>query len=298
MTTTPLDHHHRPTSRRRRRLHRPVVAFAAAVGILGLTGCDPGPGYKGVCTGADALTGVTIVIDFQGLDGNDGRPAETITRCSPNPNPGTDRTGIQALQDAGIDVTGVNQWGLGFVCRLAARPAIDEPLPVEGDPGYTEACVATPPAAAYWSYWHAPGTGHSWIYSSFGALNRKVVPGGFEGWSFSLNAGPTANPVPGVDPYNPAADPTAPRVTLAVSDVDATIRLGQSTQLAWTSTNAVSLATATGPGAGGGTWSGALTPLNGSRTITPTARGAYTYLLQATSPTGQTAITSATLTVE
>lgn len=298
MTTAPLDVQHRTRPRRLRRRHRPAVAFAAAVGILGLTGCDPGPGYKGVCTGDDALTGVTIVIDFQELNGNDGRPAETITRCSPNPNPGTDRTGIQALQDAGIDVTGLNQWGLGFVCRLNARPAIDEPLPVEGDPDYTEACVVTPPAAAYWSYWHAPGTGHTWTYSSFGALNRKVVPGGFEGWSFSMNAGPTTNPVPRVDPYNPAVDPVAPRATLSVNDLDAKIQLGQSVQLVWTSTNASGLLAGTFPATGGGNWSGPLTPVNGSRVITPTARGDYAYLIQATSPGGQQILSSATLTVE
>lgn len=186
-------------------LARPAVALATVVAAaaLGLTGCRPG--YDGPCSGVDAQTGVTIVIDFQGLDGNDGRAAPTIVRCSPNPNPGTSRTGMQALADAGIDVTEVAQSGAGFVCRLKERPAADEPLPIDGQPGYTESCATTPPASAYWSYWYASGTGHSWTYSTRGALNRNVVPGGFEGWSFSLNAGPTTNPVPRVDPHNPAA---------------------------------------------------------------------------------------------
>lgn len=286
------------TARHRRR--RLLATGAGAVGVLssvGLTGCDPGPGYKGVCTGDDALTGVTIVIDFQELDGNDGRPAETIVRCSPNPEPGTDRTGIEALEDAGIVVDGVGQWGLGFVCRLASRPAADEPLPVDGNPTYREQCAVTPPASAYWSYWHAPGTGHSWTYSNFGALNRKVVPGGFEGWSFALNAGPTSNPEPRVDPYNPAADPSAPRVTLGVADVDNTIALGQSTTLSWTATNVTNLTAATLPETGGGAWSGAVTPLNGSRSIKPTARGTFLYVLQGAGPNGTT-YASVTLTVE
>jgi len=285
-------------SRRKRssRSLRAAVLVVGALSVLGLTGCDPKPGYDGICTGDDALTGVTVVIDFQGLDGNDGRPAPTIVRCSPNPEPGTDRTGIQALQDAGIEVEGVGQWGLGFVCRLANRPASDEPIPVDGDPGYTEQCQLTPPAAAYWSYWHASGTGHTWTYSNFGALNRTVVPGGFEGWSFSLDAGPTSNPVPRVDPYNPAADPNGPLVTIGVSDLDNTIALGQSTTISWSSTNVTALNAGTIPGAGGGTWTGALTPLDGSRTVTPTARGTYLYLLQGTGPSG-TVVASVVLTV-
>ncbi|GIF77234.1 hypothetical protein [Asanoa siamensis] len=165
---------------------------------------DPTKGYNGICTGADALTGVTVVIDFQELNGNGGVAAPTITRCSPNASPGTARTGIKALQDAGIGVTGVAQWGLGFVCRLENRPSAIESIPRAGNPTYKEACVVTPPANAYWSYWHATGAGTTWTYSSFGALNRTVVPGGFEGWSFSLNRTASTNPVPRVTPRNPA----------------------------------------------------------------------------------------------
>lgn len=265
---------------------RSLAVVAAVVGLVGLTGCDPQPGYEGVCTGDDALTGVTVVIDFQDLDGNDGRPAPTIVRCSPNPEPGQDRTGIEALEDAGIEVHGVDRWGLGFVCRLDNRPAVDEPLPLDDIPGYTEACAVTPPTAAYWSYWHAPGTGHTWTYSNLGALNRKVTPGGFEGWSFSMNANANTNPEPGVDPYNPGADPTAPSVTLGVSDIDNTIALGQSTTISWTSTNVTALSSGTAPGTGGGNWTGSVTPLNGSRTVTPTARGTYLYLPLGTGPDG------------
>jgi len=165
---------------------------------------DPTKGYAGICTGADALTGVTVVVDFQELDGNGGTAAPTITRCSPNATPGAARTGIKALQDAGIAVAGTAQWGLGFVCRLELRPSATESIPRTGNPNYKEACVVTPPAQAYWSYWHADGSGTTWTYSSFGALNRNVVPGGFEGWSFSLNKTATTNPPPGVTPQNPA----------------------------------------------------------------------------------------------
>ncbi|MEU9891450.1 hypothetical protein [Sphaerisporangium sp. NPDC051011] len=255
-------------------------------------------GYDGICTGADALTGVTIVIDFQELNGNGGTPAPTVTRCSPNPTPGTQRTGIQALQDAGISVTGVAQWGLAFVCRLQGRPSAAESIPITSNPNYHEACVVTPPAAAYWSYWHATGAGTTWTYSSYGASNRNVVPGGFEGWSFSLNKTATSNPPPGVTPNNPAVNPNNPTVNLSVDDLDRKINLGQSTSLTWTSTNATSLAAfSVAPATGGGSWSGALAVPGGTKTITPTAKGTYTYTISATG-TGGTVYNTATLTVQ
>lgn len=179
-----------------------VVAAPASAGTT-----TTAQAYDGICTGPDALTGTTVVIDFQDLDGNGGVPAPTITRCSPDATPGTPRNGIEALQDAGISVTGVVRWGLGFVCRLENRPSPTETIPTDSDPTYREACVNTPPAQAYWSYWHADGSGTTWTYSNWGALNRDVVPGGFEGWSFSLNNSATTNPWPEVTPRNPAVEP-------------------------------------------------------------------------------------------
>lgn len=188
---------------------RKTLTFLAGAAVAATTAVALAPaahaaGYDGVCTGADATTGVTIVIDFQELDGNGGTAAPTITRCSPNPSPGTARTGIKALQDAGISVTGTAQWGLSFVCRLQGRPSSTEAIPLTSNPNYHEACVQTPPAAAYWSYWWANGSGTTWTYSTSGAANRNVVPGGFEGWSFSLNKTASTNPPPGVTPHNPA----------------------------------------------------------------------------------------------
>lgn len=161
--------------------------------------------YAGVCTGADAKTGTTVVVDFQQLNGNGGVAAPTITRCSPNPTPSTSRTGVQVLQDAGLSPVGVQRWGLAFICRINGRPSATESIPITGDPTYKEACVNTPPAAAYWSYWYASGTGSTWTYSNTGASTHTAIEGGFEGWSFSLNATATTNPVPRVTPHNPAA---------------------------------------------------------------------------------------------
>lgn len=95
-----------------------------------------------------------------------------------------DPAGLKAMQDAGIVVTGTTRWGLGFVCRIEGRPSATESLPIAGNPTYQEARVNTPPAAAYWSYWWANGSGTTWTYSSSGSSNRNAIPGGFEGGRF------------------------------------------------------------------------------------------------------------------
>jgi hypothetical protein len=180
-----------------------LLVFAMAAAFSPASCGPPTTYYNGVCTGSDALTGTTIVIDFQQLDGLNGMAAPDIVRCSPNPG-GAARTGIKALQDAGITVTGTTRWGLAFVCRLQGRPTASEPLPVSGNPTYKEACTNTPPPSAYWSYWYANGSGTTWTYSATGASNRNVLPGGFEGWSFALNKTASTSPPPGYTPRNPA----------------------------------------------------------------------------------------------
>jgi hypothetical protein len=188
---------------------RVTAALAVVAAGLLLAGCppesapNPQKGYAGRCTGGDALSGVTIVVDFQELDGLNGRAAPDIVRCSPNPGGGA-RTGVKALQDAGIGFTGVTRWGLGFVCRISGRPSGAESLPINGNPTYKEACENTPPTSAYWGYWWANGAGTTWTYSPAGAGGRNVVPGGFEGWSFALNKTAATRPPPGFTPRNPA----------------------------------------------------------------------------------------------
>jgi len=151
---------------------------------------DHSKGHPGYCENA---TGVTVVVDFQQLGGT------TIVRCDPRPTRGT---GLDALKGAGFQIEGVVRWGEGFICRIENRPSAVEELPVSGNEGYQEACRDTPPAAAYWSYWHA-GNNCQWEYSQWGVKNRDFVPGGFEGWSFSLNATADTNPTPRVAAVRP-----------------------------------------------------------------------------------------------
>ncbi|MFJ4104327.1 ABC transporter substrate-binding protein [Amycolatopsis japonica] len=161
---------------------------------------DQSKGYPGFCKDA---TGVTVVVDFQSLGGT------TIVRCNPQTTRGT---GLDALKGAGFQIAGVQRWGESFVCRVENRPSATETVPVAGRGDYREPCVDTPPAQAYWSYWHASNN-CAWDYSQWGVKNRDFIPGGFEGWSFSLNATTQSNPVPRVSAVRPGTEsqPCIPR---------------------------------------------------------------------------------------
>jgi hypothetical protein len=132
--------------------------------------------------------GVTVVVDFNELGGG------TLIRCAP----GDQASGLTALQNAGVRVAGTNRWGLAFVCRIEGKPAAAQ-----------EPCIDTPPASAYWSYWHA-ANGGSWTYSQSGVTARKPPPGSFEGWSFAKDKTSSNVPAPGVAPRRPAAQPPPP----------------------------------------------------------------------------------------
>ena len=176
---------------------RRSIAAAGAGLLLAASGpptvahaIDQSKGHPGFCKNG---TGVTVVVDFQQLGGT------TIVRCNPQTTRGT---GLDALKGAGFQIAGVQRWGEGFICRIENRPSAVETIPVKGNEDYQEACVDTPPAAAYWSYWHA-GNNCPWTYSQWGVKNRDFIPGGFEGWSFSLNATADTNPKPRIAAVRP-----------------------------------------------------------------------------------------------
>ncbi|MBM7775613.1 hypothetical protein JOD54_005817 [Actinokineospora baliensis] len=155
-------------------------------------------------------TGVTVVVDFGSLGGG------VQTRCAP----GDPNSGLTALAQAGFGYTFPTRQP-GFVCRIDNRPGPD-----------IDACVNTPPATAYWSYWHAD-RGGSWNYSSFGAANRDPASGTVEGWSYGAGkapgVAPPAKPAPNtpVVPPQPApvptvAPPAAPPRTTTLAPTTAT----------------------------------------------------------------------------
>jgi len=182
-----------------------LLGLVAAVFLIAATApsahaVDQSKGYPGFCKDA---TGVTVVVDFQQLGGT------TIVRCNPQSTRGT---GLDALKGAGFQIAGVQRWGESFVCRVENRPSATETVPMTGREDYREPCVDTPPAQAYWSYWHASNN-CAWDYSQWGVKNRDFIPGGFEGWSFSLNATAKSNPVPRVSAVRPGTEnqPCVPR---------------------------------------------------------------------------------------
>jgi hypothetical protein len=180
----------------------PVVAFGTAgAHERGVSSSVVSPGTSGFCRSS---AGVTVVVDMSALGGN------VTVRCAPGPA-GAGFNGIDALQGAGFTVTGTQRYGLSFVCRIQGRPTADERLAIPGNPNYREQCVDTPPQTAFWSYWYAPNGG-SWTYSSAGGQSHDAIPGGFEGWAFSL--GRTGKPAaPAIDPTRPQAKPPAPPPT-------------------------------------------------------------------------------------
>lgn len=143
-----------------------------------------GPTLAGTAGFCPDASGVTVVVDFRELGG--GR----VVRCAP----GGQSDGLAALRNAGFEVSGTSRWGDAFVCRINDRPGTDR-----------EPCVDTPPADAYWSYWHAENGGE-WTYSQLGASYRTPPEGSFEGWSFSLDRESGDSPAPGVAPLRPAGE--------------------------------------------------------------------------------------------
>jgi hypothetical protein len=127
-------------------------------------------GRAGPCRGK---TGVTVAVDMRAFGKG------LLVRC----NPGKPSNGIQALQGAGFKVTGTKQSGLSFVCRINGLPTRAK-----------DKCITTPPASAYWAYYHASRTAKRWSYASSGPLSTHPAQGSVEGWAFGKGVKPSKTP--------------------------------------------------------------------------------------------------------
>ena len=163
--------------------------------------------HSGACTSDDS-SATTVVIDYQSLGGG------VQAYCANNLSGGA--TGLDALQSV-ASVQGTAHDGLSFVCRINSSPGPSQTITLSNGDAYTEDCVNTPPASAYWSYWKA-SQGGSWSYSSRGAASSSANIGGYEGWSFSVGGGIGSAPAPRmapaawvvIPPPAPPAPPPAP----------------------------------------------------------------------------------------
>lgn len=135
------------------------VGVAGTAGLLILAASPAGAQPIGDCS---TTTGVIVVVDFAHWGG-------TIERgCAATPT-----TGYDALHTAGFTTAGDEHDGPAFICRIDTKPT----------PTQTS-CVNTPPASAYWSYWHADTGQTTWSYSQLGAMTYKPPAGSVTAWVF------------------------------------------------------------------------------------------------------------------
>ncbi|MEU6861569.1 hypothetical protein AB0B28_22160 [Glycomyces sp. NPDC046736] len=112
----------------------------------------------------EACAGVTVVVDFGAL------ASHPVVGCAAEPS-----SGLDALAQAGFAVTEVASIR-GMVCRIDALPEAD--------------CGGSPPADAYWSYWHAEAGDAEWTYSMVGGADASPDSGDVEGWAFGDGSTP------------------------------------------------------------------------------------------------------------
>ncbi len=117
-----------------------------------------------------ATTGATLVVDFAYWGG------PLLRACGSTPT-----TGFALLNQGGWHTSGTVHDGPGFVCRIGYagfRHGTQYPTASQ------EACVNTPPASAYWTFWEAGPGRDTWTYSQAGALNYQPPPGSVSLWIF------------------------------------------------------------------------------------------------------------------
>ncbi|MCL7376670.1 hypothetical protein [Streptomyces sp. 35G-GA-8] len=141
------------------------MAVAALTTAPTTAAADPQP--MGRCTTA---SGAVLAVDFSHWGGPIYRSCGT-----------TPTTGYELLNQGGWRTTGTGHDGPAFICRIGYsgyQKGKQYPTPQQDD------CVLTPPASAYWSYWHADPGANTWQYSQLGAMLYKPKPGSVDLWIF------------------------------------------------------------------------------------------------------------------
>lgn len=151
------------------RLLRGLAALGLTTAAVAATGtpaaADPWP--MGRCTTG---SGAVLAVDFSHWGG------PVLRACGSTPT-----TGYELLNQGGWRTTGTGHDGPAFICRIGYsgyKSGKQYPTAAEDD------CVLTPPASAYWSYWHADPGAHGWTYSQLGAMLYKPRPGSVDLWIF------------------------------------------------------------------------------------------------------------------
>ncbi|MFD9611219.1 hypothetical protein ACFWWS_17850 [Streptomyces sp. NPDC059083] len=150
-------------------LARATTALGLTVAALAATATPAGaaPQPMGQCT---TSSGAVLAVDFSHWGGPIYRSCGT-----------TPTTGYELLNQGGWRTTGTGHDGPAFICRIGYsghQGGKQYPTPQQDD------CVLTPPASAYWSYWHADAGQNTWQYSQLGAMLYKPRPGSVDLWIF------------------------------------------------------------------------------------------------------------------
>ncbi len=137
-------------------------------------------GSLGTCT---TSTGALVAVDFAHWGG-------PVVRGCGDPLPAT---GLSLLTKAGFTTAGTQHDGPAFVCRIGSPSfagGTQYPTPAQ------DACVVTPPASAYWSFWVAKKGATTWSYGTLGAASYKPTDGEVEAWTYGATdvGGTTGQP--------------------------------------------------------------------------------------------------------
>lgn len=180
-----------------------VLALLAAAVCGGMTvGAAPAAAAARPMSACTSTTGVVVAVDFSRWGG------PLLRSCGTTPT-----TGYALLNQGGWQTTGTQHDGPAFICRIGYAG-------YQGGTQYptskNEACVLTPPATAYWSYWHADPGKNTWSYSQLGAMSYHPKPGSVDLWIFGATnitgtQGRPAFPPDSVRAHNSA--PGAPRTS-------------------------------------------------------------------------------------
>ncbi|WP_193609229.1 hypothetical protein [Nocardioides lijunqiniae] len=130
--------------------------------------------------GCSSSSGVTVVVDFAGLNGG-GVQSGCV---------GSGGDARRLFGAAGVALTDVADTP-GFVCRVSGVPE--------------RSCATTPPASSYWGLWWADGRGGGWVYASQGVDSLTVPNGGYVAFAWDAVDG---SPKPRFDPAKHAAAPS------------------------------------------------------------------------------------------
>jgi hypothetical protein len=159
------------TATRRRFLGRSLGSALLLLGATGLTfASSAAPAAASPISSCTSTVGAIAAVDF----GHWGGPV--VRGCDAAPT-----TGYNLLHNGGFTTAGDTHDGPAFICRIG-NPAFSSgtqyPTPAQ------DACVVTPPASAYWSYWIAPKGQTTWTYSPLGAMGDVPKAGEVEAWTF------------------------------------------------------------------------------------------------------------------